>query len=74
MREDALQVVLANGVEDAAATALLDNPHCRFCRIVERDREAAALGDLRQVLAGQLRIELAGRYRDVSRIATAPFG
>ena len=54
-----------------AAAALLDDPHRRLGGVLERHRQPAALRDLREVLAGQRRIELAARHRHVLRIAAA---
>src|SRR6266511_1144469 len=71
MHEDPLQVFLPDRVEDAPAAALFDDPHGCFRRVLERDRQAASLRDLREVLAGKRRIELAARDCNVLGIAAA---
>src|SRR6185503_13825631 len=69
--EDALQILLVDGVEDAAAAALLDQPQRRRRRVLDRRLEAARLRHLAEPLAGERRIPLAPRQLHVVRIAAA---
>jgi len=61
-------------VEDPAATALLHDPHRGLGGILDGHWQAAALGDLCEVLARQLRVEMAGRHRHVLRVPARAFG
>src|SRR5688572_27431849 len=73
MLEDALQILLADGMEDALRAPAFHNPQRRLGGVLERDWKTATLGDLRQVLARERRIELATRDDDIFRIAAAAF-
>ena len=71
MPQDALQILLVDGVEDAEAAALLDDPQRRLRGVLDRRLEAAPVRDVAEPLAGERRVPLAARELHVLRIAAA---